>query len=126
MADAIHHPLPIGLSLAMRSPLLRLFTIVLMVGVLSGCGRRDSEAERSSESPDLVDARKYLRNAPSGSLIHMPLTGAVAQFYEGNGRLPANFDELVKAGFIKAVPQPPAGKRFVLDRTSMQVLALPQ
>jgi hypothetical protein len=56
----------------------------------------------------------------------MPLTGAVAQFYEGNGRLPANFDELVKAGFIKAVPQPPAGMRFFLDPTSMQVLVLPR
>jgi hypothetical protein len=56
----------------------------------------------------------------------MPLTGAVAQFYEGNGRLPANFEELVKAGFIKAVPQPPAGMRFYLDPTSMQVLALPR
>ena len=126
MADTIHHPLPIGLNLAMRTPLLRLFTIVLMVGVLSGCGSRDSEAQRSSESPDLVDARKYLRNAPPGSLIHMPLTGAVAQFYEGKNRLPANLDELVQAGFIKAVPQPPAGMRFFLDRSSMQVLVLPQ
>jgi hypothetical protein len=74
----------------------------------------------------LVDARKYLLNAPPGSLIHMPLTGAVAQFYEGNGRWPTNFDELVKAGFIKAVPQPPDGKRFLLDPASMQVLVLPR
>jgi len=59
-------------------------------------------------------------------MIHMPLTGAVAQFYEGKGRLPANFDELVKAGFIKAVPQPPDGQRFLLDPTSMQVLVLPR
>lgn len=59
-------------------------------------------------------------------MIHMPLSGAVAQYYEGNGRLPANFDELVKAGFIKAVPQPPDGQRFFLDPTSMQVLVLPR
>lgn len=110
----------------MRTSLLPLFALVLAVHALSGCGPRDSEAERSSQSPDLVDARKYLHNAPPGSLIHMPLTDAVAQFYEGNGRLPANFDELVKAGFIKAVPQPPDGKRFFLDPKSMQVLVLPR
>ena len=126
MADAIHHPLPIGLSLAMRTPLLRLFTIVLMVGALSGCGSRDLEAERSSRSAELVDARQYLRNAPPGSLIHMPLSAAVGHFYEGKGHWPTNLDELVQAGFIKAVPQPPAGKRFFLDRSSMQVLVLPQ
>lgn len=110
----------------MRTSLLPLLALVLAVHALSGCGPRDSEAERSSESPDLVDAQKYLRNAPPGSLIHMPLTGAVAQFYEGKGRLPANFDELVKAGFIKEIPQPPADMRFFLDPTSMQVLVLPR
>jgi hypothetical protein len=56
----------------------------------------------------------------------MPLSAAVAHFYDGKGRLPANLEELVQAGFIKALPEPPAGKRFVLDPSSMQVLALPQ
>ena len=110
----------------MQTPLLRLFTIVLMVGVLPGCGSRDLEAERSKGSAELVDARQYLPNAPSGSLIHMPLSAAVGYFYEDKKRLPANLDELVQAGFIKALPQPPAGMRFFLDRTSMQVLALPR
>jgi hypothetical protein len=126
MADTIHRPLPIGLNLAIRTFLLLLLAVVLAVQALTGCGPRDSEAKRSSQTPDLVDARKYLPNAPPGSLIHMPLTGAVAQFYEGKARLPANLDELVPAGFIKAVPQPPAGMRFFLDRSSMQVLVLPQ
>ena len=126
MADTIHRPLPIGLNLAMQNPLLRLFAIVLMVGVISGCGSRELEAERNSASAELVDARQYIPNAPSGSLIHMPLSAAVGHFYEGKNRLPANLDELVQAGFIKAVPQPPAGKRFFLDRSSMQVLVLPQ
>jgi len=110
----------------MRTSLLRLFTILLMVQILPGCGSRDLEAEPRRASPDLVDARQYLRNAPPGSMIHMPLSGAVAQFYESNGRLPPNFEALVKPGFIKAVPQPPAGTRFYLDPTSMQVLVLPK
>ncbi len=114
------------MNLLLRTPLLRLLTVVLAFEVLSGCGRRELEAERNSASAELVDARQYLRNAPPGSLIHMPLSAAVGHFYEGKNRLPANLDELVQAGFIKAVPQPPAGKRFFLDRGSMQVLVLPQ
>jgi hypothetical protein len=51
----------------------------------------------------------------------MPLSAAVGHFYEDKKRLPANLDELVQAGFIKAVPEPQVGKRFVLDRSSMQV-----
>jgi hypothetical protein len=55
----------------------------------------------------------------------MPLSAAVGYFYEGKKRLPENLDELVQAGFIKAVPQAPAGMRSFLDRSSMQVLVLP-
>jgi hypothetical protein len=125
MANTIQHPLPTGLKLLLRTPLLRLLTVVLAFEVLSGCGRRDLEAERSNGSAELVDARQYLRNAPPGSLIHMPLSAAVGYFYEGKKRLPENLDELVQAGLIKAVPQAPAGMRFFLDRSSMQVLVLP-
>lgn len=110
----------------MRTPWLRLLTPVLAFVVLSGCGPRDLESDRTSGSADLVDARQYLRNAPPGSMIHMPLSAAVGHFYQRNGRLPSNFEELVKAGLIDAVPQPPAGMRFFLDPTSMQVLALPR
>jgi hypothetical protein len=59
-------------------------------------------------------------------MIHMPLSAAVGYYYQARTRLPANLDELVQAGFIDAVPQPPAGMRFFIDRTSMQVLVLPQ
>ena len=43
-----------------------------------------------------------------------------------NNAKPTFEDWLVKAGFIKAVPQPPDGQRFLLDPTSMQVLVLPR
>ena len=38
----------------------------------------------------------------------------------------ARLDELVKAGIIQTVPEPPAGTRFFLDQNSMQVLVLPR
>jgi hypothetical protein len=35
-------------------------------------------------------------------------------------------EELVAAGIIQRVPEPPTGMRFFLDPTSMQVLVLPR
>ena len=93
---------------------------------LSGCGGKESSSEARPEAPELVDARQYLPNAPRGAMIHMPLSAAVARFYESKGKLPPSFDELVQEGLIKSVPEPPEGKRFHFDRSSMQVLVLPK
>ena len=94
---------------------------------LSGCGHagKDSPAATQS-SPELVDARKYLPNAPAGALIHMPLTAAAAQYSSKTGRFPVSLEELVAAGIIQKVPEPPAGTSFFLDQNSMQVLVVPK
>jgi hypothetical protein len=93
---------------------------------LTGCGGEDSASNARPDVPELVDARQYLPNAPRGAMIHMPLSAAVARFYESKGKLPNSFDELVQEGLIKSVPEPPDGKRFYFDRSSMQVLVLPK
>jgi hypothetical protein len=98
----------------------------VLAALLAGCGSKESNSGSGAAKPELVDARQFLPNAPEGTMIHLPLTSAVAQHFESKGRLPASFDELVSAGFIKAVPPPPEGKRFQFDRASMQVLVLPQ
>jgi hypothetical protein len=59
-------------------------------------------------------------------MIHMPLTVAATQYSGESGRFPASLEELVKAGIIAKVPEPPPGMRFFLDPTSMQVLVLPR
>lgn len=73
-----------------------------------------------------MDARKYLPNAPAGAMIHMPLTAAAVQYSSKTGRFPVSLEELVGAGIIQKVPEPPAGTRFFLDQNSMQVLVLPK
>lgn len=100
---------------------------VCFLSCLCGCGPagKDSPAATQS-SPELVDARKYLPNAPAGAMIHMPLTAAVAQYASKTGRFPVSLDELVKAGIIQKVPEAPAGTQFFLDQNSMQVLVLPK
>jgi hypothetical protein len=59
------------------------------------------------------------------SKINSPLTGAVARFYDKFRRLPRDWNELVTAGFIQAMPQPGSGTRFAVDPDTRIVVELP-
>lgn len=65
-------------------------------------------------------------NASKTSPIDQPLTEALHRFFEANNRMPSDFDELVRAKFIPALPPPPAGKRYAIDRPNMQVVLISQ
>ena len=114
----------------MRAPIPLLCSTILGVwclGFLLGCGKAGETSSAATESlPELVDAQQYLPNAPAGAMIHMPLTVAATQYSGESGRFPASLEELVRAGVIDTVPEPPAGMRFFLDPTSMQVLVVPR
>jgi hypothetical protein len=100
---------------------------VCFLGCFSGCGRGGKDSPTATQPlPELVDARKYLPNAPVGAMIHMPLTAAAAQYAGKTGRFPVSLEELVSAGIIQKVPEAPASTRFFLDQNSMQVLVLPK
>lgn len=58
------------------------------------------------------------------SKINSPLTGAVARFHDKFQRFPRDWSELVTAGFIQSIPQPPAGKRFAIDPDTRIVVEL--
>jgi len=47
--------------------------------------------------------------------VNSVLTGAVARFYDKFQRLPRDWNELVRAGFVQSMPALPAGKRFAID-----------
>ena len=59
-------------------------------------------------------------------MIHRSITAAAARFSGKSCRFPTSLEELVAAGIIQRVPEPPTGTRCCLDATSMQVLVLPQ
>lgn len=50
------------------------------------------------------------------------LTDAVYRFRDKFKRLPASWQELVQAGFLKAVPTPPHGVRYAIDPISAMVV----
>lgn len=69
-----------------------------------------------------------LPTAPNDSSLRFPiqkeLTGAIHLYLMDHQKMPADFDALVKGKYIKAMPKPPAGKRFAVDRNRMQVVIL--
>lgn len=56
--------------------------------------------------------------------VHKELTGAIHLYHMDHSKLPASFEVLVKTKYLKAMPAPPPGKRFALDRNRMQVVIL--
>ncbi len=78
-------------------------------------------AERIAEKLPTAPA-----NASKTSPVDKPLTEALHRFFEANNRMPSDFNELVRAKFIPALPTPPAGKRYAIDRANMQVVLMGQ
>ena len=58
-------------------------------------------------------------NDPSATLS--ALTQAVRKFTFEKRQPPASLEELVTAGYVRAVPPAPAGKKFVIDKKRMVV-----
>ncbi len=124
---------------------------ILGCGVLilvSSCGKKSQPADQNSlaQSPTVVTNAS---TSPTDPLLVSPspfsrptappmavqsvtvpkdataalgvLTQAVRKFSAERRRVPANLDELIRAGYIQNVPQPPAGKKFLLDTKRLEV-----
>lgn len=79
-----------------------------------------------NSAPTTLPAGTALPQAQPGisetGTVNGPLSGAVARFMDKNKRLPANWQELVKGGFINTIPTPPPGKKFAVDPISYVVV----
>ena len=50
------------------------------------------------------------------------LTQAVRKFSFEKRRMPSSVQEVIASGYISPIPQPPPGKKFVLDKKTVQVV----
>lgn len=77
---------------------------------------------------DRVDDR--IPSAPPHSSKTNPvdraLTEALQRYNEANGKMPDSFQVLVTEKYLKALPTPPAGKHYAIDRPHMQVVLINQ
>lgn len=55
-----------------------------------------------------------------------PLTEALQRYNEANGKMPDTFQVLVTDKYLKALPNPPPGKVYAIDRPHMQVVLINQ
>lgn len=63
-------------------------------------------------------------NSSKTNPVDRTLTEALQRYNEANGKMPMDFSILVTAKYLKALPIPPPGKFFALDRPHMQVVLL--
>lgn len=91
---------------------------------MPGCRRKpDTAPQPSAASESLPDRLPTAANDSSLRLpIHQELTDAVHLYNTDHRKLPPDFETLVKEKYLKAMPNPPPGKRFALDRNRLQVV----
>lgn len=126
-------------------PLTMLVVVTVAVSLFgAGCRRKPSTqtpaADKAPAPATLPDAPAgagagqqtpavdLLPTAPKDSSIHFPvqkeITGAIHLYSMDNHKLPADFQTLVTEKYLPALPKPPPGKRFALDRNRMQVVVI--
>ena len=63
-------------------------------------------------------------NSSKSNPVDRALTEALQRYNEATGKMPSDFSVLVTQKYLKALPTPPPGKRFALDRPHMQVVVI--
>src|SRR5947209_5448848 len=85
-----------------------------------GCGKSPSPPPAASAPPkaetSAVPSEAGLAN------VLAELTQALRKFSVEQRRVPASLNELVAAGYIQNLPQPPPGKAFGIDPKDLQVI----
>ena len=100
----------------MRVNAVQLGFILLAAGAIWGCGKHE---ERGASHAAVVDAQVTVQNQQQ---VLDELTGAVHRCWADKGRQPRTLDEVVAAGYLKAIPTPPTGKQFVINPRTVQVV----
>lgn len=90
---------------------------LLVVLPLAACKRKPAGADAVPDAPA----------APANPEVDLKaLNEAVQAFALGQLKDPATLEDLVKAGFMKRLPSPPPGKKYVLDAKKSAVLLVDQ
>jgi len=69
----------------------------------------------SAESAPVRAETTRTEPPPEENNVNETLTSIIRDFYDSNGRLPKDIQELVTLRLISKIPEAPPGKKFVLD-----------
>ena len=95
-----------------------LFTALLTLGLLTGCGGERNKAVRKAEGEDQKDYKEMLertRSRVAEKQIVYNLQTEIQNFQRAYGRLPTDLLELVQHGLIEKMPDPPEGTDFLYN-----------
>ncbi len=103
--------------------------IVLSVtgaGLIAGCGR-GSEPATQGDEPDYRALIERSRKRQEASARYKNLEQGIRDFHVLLGRFPTNLNEVVRAGFIDVIPEPPPGTGYAYDPVSgtFRIMRLP-
>ncbi len=100
-------------------PLLLLMTCLVLLSCL-GCGKTSSKSAAASGATNAGSSAAV--SAATLATVLEELTQALRKFGVEQRRVPASLNELVTAGYIQKVPQPPPGKAFAIDPKNLRVV----
>jgi len=82
-----------------------MFGLCLTV-LIASCGKKaEPEGVPAPQSPEMVELTQQMR-----------------RYALEKRKLPTNLNELVVAGYIKVIPQAPAGKKYAVDSKRAEII----
>jgi hypothetical protein len=100
--------------------MLARIVLIGLVATGAGCGKPSSSAPPTPEPLPQAAADEAELTAALGEL-----TQVVRRFAAEQRRAPKTLDELVAQGYLSRVPEPPAGKKFAINKKLEVYLAGP-
>ena len=119
----------------------RLVLPLLMAVLFTGCGKSPESSrptpvsttgpaqdEKTAPATAQTAAASAPSNASEAALTAAlgELTQALRKYSFEHQRVPKTVAEVVAAGYVKNMPQPPSGKKFAIDAKTVQVVLVNQ
>ena len=85
---------------------------------LTGCGKETNPAPTAAHETNVSapDAQSAPAEEARVAAALQALTQAVRRYGVEQRRPPTSLDELVTKGYLDSIPQPPAGKKFAINK----------
>lgn len=91
----------------------------------SAAGQAGATGSQSDEEKELAkQLAEQMASEPQGDQSVGLLQSASDSFYNAFNRPPASFQELIKSGYLGAVPAAPKGRQYVLDPKTGEVSSI--
>lgn len=114
---------------------MSLFVLLLTAALSSSCGGKPKESTPSATNAaagnpitapvDYVGAVGHAQKQAAKVVDLVQVQQAIRQFQAAEDRYPKTLDELVREGYLPALPRLPAGLKFEYNPATGQVRAVP-